>query len=136
MTTNQDNVTHWSVAQNMRQMQVTDDAFIARDMPRFNHHPNITVYYTGGVTMNLTEHLEDMRLTYSTTDITIHNHDYKILFGEGDWTVALAEVSGLQNGPLPSLSGTLLPPTNKQYKMDLMTVARWNNGDDGGVSLV
>lgn len=78
--------------------------------------------------MNLTEHLTDMRLTYATTDVTLQNHDYRIIFAEGDWTVAVAKVTGLQNGPLPNLDGTLLPPSGKQINMDLMTMARWNNG--------
>lgn len=66
-------------------MQVTDDAFIARDFARFNHHPNATIYYTGGVVMNLTEHIEDMRLTLSTySDAAPHNHIYQVIFGEGD----------------------------------------------------
>ncbi|KAF3002347.1 hypothetical protein E8E14_007300 [Neopestalotiopsis sp. 37M] len=127
--TNQNNETHWTVAENKRQMQVSDDAFIARDLAHFNHHPNVTVYMTGGVVYNLTEHLEDMRLDFSIySDVAPHNHDYKILFGEGDWTVAVSQVSAIQNGPLPSLQGTLLPPTNKPVQMDLMTIARWNNG--------
>lgn len=110
-------------------MQVSDDAFIARDLAHFNHHPNSTMYYSGGVVMNLTEHLEDMRLLYSIySDGTPHNHEYRIIFGEGDWTVTLAQVSGTQDGPLPSLQGTLLPPTNNKVNMDLMTIARWNNG--------
>ncbi|KAK2591070.1 hypothetical protein QQS21_011246 [Conoideocrella luteorostrata] len=125
--TNQNNVTHWTVDQNKRQMQVTDDAFVARDLARFNHHPDIKVYQ-GGVVRNLTEHLTDIQLVYATTDLTLHNHDYKIWFGEGDWTVAVESVTGIQNGPLTSLSGGYLPPSNKPIGYDLMTIARWNNG--------
>ncbi|XEV01479.1 hypothetical protein FSHL1_006766 [Fusarium sambucinum] len=129
LPTDQNKVKHWTVDQNRRQMQVSDDAFIARDLAHFNHHENSTMYYTGGVFMNLTQHLEDMRLLYSIySDGAPHNHDYRISFGEGDWTVVLAQVSGTQDGPLPSLQGTLLPPTNKKIHMDLMTIARWNNG--------
>ncbi|KXH26978.1 hypothetical protein CNYM01_14149 [Colletotrichum nymphaeae SA-01] len=125
--TNQDNITHWTVDQNTRQMQLSDDAFNARDLARFNHDENVKVYQ-GTAIRNLTEHLQDIVVVYSNTDLTLHNHDYKILFGEGDWTVAVETITGIQNGPLTSLDGTYLPPTNKPVQYDLMTIARWSNG--------
>lgn len=126
--TNQNNITRWTPTQNKRQMQITDDAFIARDLPRFNHHPNVTVCNMGGAVMNLAEHFNGMRLTYASEDLTLHNHDYQILFAEGDWTVAVAKVTAIQNGPLDGLDGSLLPLTNKPISMDLMTIAKWNKG--------
>lgn len=110
-------------------MQVSDDAFIARDLAKFNHSPNITVYYPMGVTMNLSEHLQDMRLTFSSfSDAAPHNHNYKVEFGEGDWTVALARAQGTNDGPLPGPTGNLLPPNRKVAVYDLMTISRWNGG--------
>ncbi|KAJ4277972.1 hypothetical protein NW764_008006 [Fusarium oxysporum] len=123
------NDVHWTVAQNTRQMQSADDAFIARDFAHFNHHPNSTMYYTGGVIMNLTEHIEDLRLTFSTySNAAPHNHNYRVIFGEGDWTVALAKAGGINDGPLSDLSGNWLPPTERTVSFDLMTIARWNGG--------
>lgn len=46
-------------------MQVSDDAFITRDLARFNHAPDVVIYYPDGVLMNLLAHLTDMRLNYS-----------------------------------------------------------------------
>jgi predicted ester cyclase len=110
-------------------MQSADDAFIARDFAHFNHHPNSTMYYTGGVIMNLTEHIEDLRLTFSTYSTAApHNHNYRVIFGEGDWTVALAKAGGVNDGPLADLSGNWLPPTERSVTFDLMTIARWNGG--------
>lgn len=110
-------------------MQVSDDAFIARDFARFNHHPNATMYYTGGVIMNLTQHIEDLRLTFSTySDAAPHNHNYRVIFGEGDWTVALAHAGGVNDGPVPDLDGTFLPPTMRTVSFDLMTIVRWDGG--------
>ncbi|KAK1529991.1 hypothetical protein CPAR01_12303 [Colletotrichum paranaense] len=125
--TNQNNITHWTVDQNTRQMQLSDDAFNARDLARFNHDENVKVYQETAI-RNLTEHLEDIVVVYSNTDLTLHNHDYKILFGEGDWTVAVETITGIQNGPLTNLDGTYLPSTNKPVQYDLMTIARWNDG--------
>lgn len=121
-------ITHWTVDENKREMQISDDAFIARDLARFNHAPDVVVYYTGGVVMNLTAHLTDMRLTYSMfSDVKPHNHDYKVLFGEGDWTVAVSQVTGVNDGPLPGPNG-LLAPTRREIKYDLMTICQWNGG--------
>ncbi|RGP71800.1 hypothetical protein FSPOR_3166 [Fusarium sporotrichioides] len=126
---NPDDDVHWTVAENTRQMQSADDAFIARDFAHFNHHPNSTMYYTGGITMNLTEHIEDLRLTFSTYSTAApHNHNYRVIFGEGDWTVALAKAGGVNDGPLADLAGNWLPPTERTVSFDLMTVARWEGG--------
>lgn len=115
--------------QNTRQMQISDDAFIAHDLARFNHAPDSVMYYTGGIVMNLTEHIEDMRLTFSIySNVAPHNHNYRVLFGEGDWTVAMAKVDGINDGPIPGLSGDILPPTGRPITFDLMTIARWNGG--------
>jgi predicted ester cyclase len=123
------NGTHWTVAQNLRQMQVSDDAFIARDLAKFNHHPNSTMYYPMGVVMNLSEHLQDMRLTFSSfSDAAPHNHNYRVSFGEGDWTVAIARAAGTNDGPLADATGALLPPTRRTVNYDLMTISRWNAG--------
>lgn len=126
--TNQNNITHWTVEENTRQMQVTDDAFNARDFSRFNHHPNIIVYNPGNEVQDLQEHFDGIESTYANTDLILHNHDYKIMFGEGDWTVAVETVNGIQNGPQQNLAGSFIAPTNKEVSYDLMTIACWNNG--------
>ncbi|EEY23121.1 conserved hypothetical protein [Verticillium alfalfae VaMs.102] len=110
-------------------MQISDDAFIAHDLARFNHAPDSIMYYTGGVVMNLTEHIEDMRLTFSVySNVAPHNHNYRELLGEGVWTVALAKVDGINDGPIPGLSGEFLPPTGRAVTFELMTIARWDGG--------
>ncbi|KAF5989888.1 hypothetical protein FBULB1_513 [Fusarium bulbicola] len=126
---NQNTEVHWTVPENERQMQASDDAFIAKDFAHFNHHPNSTMYYPGGVVMNLTEHIEDLRLYFSTyPDAAPHNHNYKLIFGEGDWTVAISVSSAINGGAVSDLSGNWLPPTMKPAKFDLMTIARWEGG--------
>ncbi|CCT70656.1 uncharacterized protein FFUJ_06645 [Fusarium fujikuroi IMI 58289] len=122
---------HWTVAENERQMQVSDDAFIAKDFAHFNHHPNSTMYYPGGVVMNLTEHIEDLRLYFSSyPDAAPHNHNYRVMFGEGDWTVAISVSSAINGGAVSDLSGNWLPPTMRPVKFDLMTIARWDGADN------
>lgn len=128
MTLPSQNITHWTVDENKQEMQISDDAFIARDLAHFNHAPDVLVYYPGGVVMNLSEHLTDMRLYYSQfSNMKPHNHDYKVLFGAGDWTMAISDISGVNDGPLPGPNG-LLPPTQRATKYDLMTIGQWNRG--------
>lgn len=110
-------------------MQVSDDAFIARDLARFNHHSNCTIYYPLGVVMDLTQHIHDMQVTFSMySDAAPHNHNYKVIFGEGDWTVALAQAKGTNDGPFQGPSGEWLPPTDRTVEYDLMSIVRWNGG--------
>lgn len=124
------NTTHWTPADNMRQMQRTDDAFNARDFgAAFNHHPNITVYNPMNSVMNLAEHLQDLRLTFSTySDAAPHNHDYRVVFAEGDWTVAATRAAGTNDGPLQGPTGEFLPPTDKPVAYSILTVAHWQDG--------
>ncbi|GKZ35187.1 hypothetical protein AbraIFM66950_005740 [Aspergillus brasiliensis] len=45
---------------NLLKPQLSDDAFIARDLAKSNHSPDVTVYYPMGVQMNLSQHLQDI----------------------------------------------------------------------------
>ncbi|KAM5349273.1 hypothetical protein ACJ41O_005780 [Fusarium nematophilum] len=118
------------VAENLDTMQRADDAFNARDMTNFRHHPNSTMYYSGGVTMNREEHFTDVRLSLSMySDVAPHNHNYHIQFGEGDWTVAMTVVLATHDGPVPSLSGGMKPPSMRPLGFDMMTIAQWKEGE-------
>ncbi|KAH7254365.1 uncharacterized protein BKA55DRAFT_510361 [Fusarium redolens] len=110
-------------------MQSADDAFIGKDLPHFHHHPNATMYLSGGVTRNLPEHIDDMRLLYgSFSDVVTHNRNYIVLFGERDWTVALTRASGVNDGPIDGLDGELSAPTFRTINPTIMTIARWSGG--------
>ncbi len=116
----------WTAADNKRQMQVSDDAFIAKDLARFNHADNAMMHMPGGVEMDMPAHIADIIATYAAfPDIAPHNHNYKIVFGEGEWTFAVADVTGTNTGPVKGPAGAWVPPTGKKVAFELCTVARW-----------
>ncbi|KAH7381031.1 hypothetical protein BKA64DRAFT_764882 [Cadophora sp. MPI-SDFR-AT-0126] len=129
VTSNSDDGKQWSVEQNTQQMQSTDDAFIGKDLPHFHHHANATMYVGSGVTRNLPEHLEDIKLLYASfSDVVTHNRNYIVIYGEGDWTVALTRATGVNDGPIFGLDGGLLAPTFRAINPTIMTIAHWNGG--------
>jgi hypothetical protein len=49
--------TTWTVDDNKRQMQVSDDAYNAKDIARFNHHDDAEIHMAGGVDMDMDAHV-------------------------------------------------------------------------------
>ena len=62
-------------------------------------------------------------------DNRVGNDPYKVMFGQGDWTCTIAEFTGTMRGPMKGGDGRLIPPTNKSFKVDFCTVARWRSGE-------
>jgi hypothetical protein len=91
----------WTVEDNLRQMQVSDDAYNGRDFARFNHRDDARMYMPGGVEMDMPAHLNDMLASMAAfPDLVAHNHNCKIGFGEGEWTMALKDGTGTNTGPI------------------------------------
>lgn len=129
MTTDTQAARTWTAEDNKRQMQVSDDAFIARDITRFNHAGDARMHMPAGVEMDMPAHVADIISTYAAfPDIAPHNHAYKIVFAEGDWTYAVADVTGTNTGPVRGPAGAYVPPTGKKVAFELCTVARWVQG--------
>ena len=119
----------WSVDDNLRQMQVSDDAFIARDFAKFNHRNDTLVYMPGGVVYDMVQHIQDMANTMASfPDLRPHNHPYKIEFGEGNWTVALEDATATNTGPLKGSGGGWMPPTGRGVNYEFATFAHWEDG--------
>ena len=121
--------TTWTVEDNKRQMQVSDDAFNAKDLARCNHADDAAIHMPGGVDLDMDAHMADAIAHYAAfPDIRVHNHDYKIVFGEGEWIIAVADVLGTNTGPLRDSGGAWLPPTLKTITFEVFTTAHWVNG--------
>ncbi|WP_432197519.1 ester cyclase [Streptomyces sp. bgisy027] len=119
----------WSVEDNLRQMQVSDDAYNARDIARFNHRDDARMHMPGGVEMDMDAHVNDILAGLAAfPDLRPHNHDYKIAFGEGEWTFAVADVTATNTGPVMGPSGKFVPPTGKPVAFEMATAARWIEG--------
>ena len=58
------------------------------------------------------------------------NNPYKIMLAQGEWTCTVAEFTGTMKGPMSMPNGPIMQPTNRIFKVDFCTVARWNeNGE-------
>ncbi|RYP49163.1 hypothetical protein DL769_011117 [Monosporascus sp. CRB-8-3] len=119
---------HWTPEANMRQMQVTDDAYNALDFSRFNHRDDTIVYMPGEREPNTAQHIQDMMNIYASyPDNSVSNHPYKLTFGEGSWTIAVSDVIGTNTGPIQGPAGWR-GPTGRRVNYEFMTAAYWEDG--------
>lgn len=118
----------WTPEANMRQMQVTDDAYNALDFSRFNHRDDTVVYMPGGREFDMVQHVQDMRNIYATyPDSSVSNHPYKLTFGDGNWTIAVSDLTGTNTGPIQGPTGWR-GPTGRRVNYEFMTAAYWEDG--------
>ena len=56
----------------------------------------------------------------------IKTHPIKI--AEGNYTAVMGVLEGTFTKPMPIGNGKTIPPTNKPFKLDMVTIGRWENG--------
>lgn len=128
MTTTGESRRVWTAQDNKRQMQVSDDAYNARDIAHFNHYDNARMFYPT-YEIDMPAHIAEIVAYYAAfPDMETHNHEYKITLGDGEWTAAIAHATATNTGPLMVAAGTFIPPTHKKMDIDFSTVARWVDG--------
>ncbi|KAF7553277.1 hypothetical protein G7Z17_g3749 [Cylindrodendrum hubeiense] len=109
-------------------MQVSDDAYVSRDLAKFNHADETIVYMPGGHEYDMAQHVQDMMTTFASfPDVRPHNHPYKIRFGEGNWTFALTDVTGTNTGPIQGPNGWT-GPTGRGFNIEMATLGYWEDG--------
>ncbi|MBI0583288.1 MAG: ester cyclase [Methanomassiliicoccus sp.] len=123
-----------SVEENMRLMKTLDDAWNAQDWEVFKkrHTSDTLVFWPGGAppTKGRKDHEAESKEFFKTfPDNHIANDPYKILFGYGDHTCSVADFTGTMKGPMKGADGKMIPATNKSFKLEFCTVARWKNGE-------
>ncbi len=57
-------------------------------------------------------------------DTKIKTHPVR--FGSGEWTAVIGEMEGTFSQPMPVGEGKTIPPTNKKFKLAMVTIGRWN----------
>ncbi|KAH6663968.1 hypothetical protein F5X68DRAFT_225669 [Plectosphaerella plurivora] len=118
----------WTPEANMRQMQLTDDAYNAMDFARFNHREDTIVYMPGDREFNMVQHVQDMTNIYASyPDNRVSNHPYKLTFAEGNWTFGLSDLLGTNTGPIQGPNGWR-GPTNRRVNYEFLTAAYWEDG--------
>ncbi|KAF5019518.1 hypothetical protein F66182_8460 [Fusarium sp. NRRL 66182] len=118
----------WTPEANLRQFQLTDDAFNSFDLSKFNHRDDTLVYMPGERVFNMAQHVQDIMFTYASyPDNHVHNHPYKVSLGEGNWTLSLSDCTGTNTGAIQSPEGWR-GPTGRRINYEFMTAALWEEG--------
>jgi len=120
-----------SSKENLRLMKTLDDAWNAQDWETFSqrHTDDVIVRWPNKQpTEGIDAHRREAEYFFrSFPDNHIENDPYKVLIAQGDWTCSVAEFTGTHEGILIDADGKSIPATNKKFKVDFCTVARWKD---------
>lgn len=96
------------------------------DRMQESHAPDIIVTWADGhETHGLAQHIEDAKRFVSfVPDARVTAHPVKIAVGE--WSSVSGVFEGTFTQPLHLPDGTMIAPTNKTFKINMVTVAHWN----------
>ncbi len=91
-----------------------------------SHANDIVVTWPDGhKTQGLKKHIEDLKAMFAySPDTRITGHD--ISFGANDWTCVKGVMAGTFSRHMQMPDGKLIPPTNKPFRINMVTVARWS----------
>jgi len=117
-------------ATNLQNMKKLDDSWNGQDLQTFRkyHAPDCIVRWpnqppTHGVDAHEQEAIAFFK---AFPDQHLVNNPYKIMVGQGEWTCTVADFTGTMKGPMTMPDGSVIPPTNRSFRVDFCTVARWN----------
>lgn len=93
-----------------------------------SHAENIVVHYPHGhTTTGLNAHLAELKPQFVfAPDTKIKVHPIKI--AQGNYTAVTGVMEGTFSQPMVTPDGKTIPPTNRPFKLDMVTVGRWENG--------
>jgi len=93
-----------------------------------SHAPDIVVHWPDGrTTTGLEPHLADLKQQFVfAPDTKITTHPIKI--AQGNMTAVQGVMEGTFTQPMPIAGGKTIAPTRKPFKLDMVTIGRWENG--------
>lgn len=93
-----------------------------------SHAVNILVHYPDGhTTTGLEAHLAELKPQFVfAPDTRIKVHQVKI--AKGNWTAVTGVMEGTFSRPMATPDGKTIGPTNKAFKLNMVTIGRWENG--------
>ena len=93
-----------------------------------SHAPDIIVHWPDGrVTTGIEPHIADLKQQFVfAPDTKISTHPIKI--AQGNWTAVAGVMEGTFTQPMALANGKPVKPTNKPFKLDMVTIGRWENG--------
>jgi hypothetical protein len=93
-----------------------------------SHAPDIVVHWPDGrTTTGIEPHIADLKQQFVfAPDTKISVHPIKI--AQGDWTAVQGVMEGTFSQPMPIGDGKAIAPTNKPFRLEMVTIGRWENG--------
>lgn len=117
-----------AVGKNLANFDTLDfDVYSNQKWERFKetHAEDIVVTWPDGrETKGLADHIKDVSFQFSfAPDTRIKVHPIKVAAGE--WTAVQGEMEGTFSQPMKLPDGTTIAPTNKAFKLKMVTIAHW-----------
>src|SRR5215469_17322438 len=112
-------------------MKKGDDAFNARDFATVDtvHHPDMVAYVTGLAEpiYGKEAHAAFIQQQYLRIfpDAHVYSDPYPIQFGSGDWITVVTRATGTFTGEMTLPDGTVIPPTDKAFDVELGQTTKW-----------
>ena len=93
-----------------------------------SHASDIVVTWPDGhETHGLAQHIEDLKAQFTyAPDTRISSHPIKIAVGE--WSSVSGVMEGTFTKPMKLPDGKLVQPTNKKFKIGMVTIGHWTPG--------
>ncbi len=93
-----------------------------------SHAEDITVHWPDGrMTKGIDAHVEDLKAMFVfAPDTRIKEHPIRIASGE--WTAVTGIMEGTFTQPMPIGEGKTIPPTDKPFKLTMVTIGHWKDG--------
>ncbi|HEV2110737.1 MAG TPA: nuclear transport factor 2 family protein [Gammaproteobacteria bacterium] len=117
-----------AVTKNLANFDTLDfDVFTNQKWDRLkeSHAADIVVTWPDGhETHGLAQHIKDLQYMFSfAPDTRIKVHPIRL--GVGEWTSVVGEMEGTFTQPMVLPDGKVIAPTNKPYKITMVTVGHW-----------
>lgn len=93
-----------------------------------SHAPDIVVHWPDGrTTKGIEPHIADLKQQFVfAPDTRIRTHPIRI--AQDNYTAVSGVMEGTFSQPMPTPDGKSIPPTHKPFKLDMVTIGRWENG--------
>lgn len=93
-----------------------------------SHAPDIVVHWPDGrTTTGIDAHIADLKQQFVfAPDTKIKEHPIKI--ARGNYTAVQGVMTGTFSQPMPIADGKHIAPTNKSFRLEMVTIGRWENG--------
>ena len=93
-----------------------------------SHAKDIVVHYPDGhTTTGLPDHIKELDFMWTfAPDNRITEHPVRVGTANAEWTAVTGFIEGTFSKPMVLADGTVIQPTNKKYRLPMVTIGHWN----------